>query len=390
MDLLSHKIVDEYLRTYKGKPADIALEKSPFKEISSKELAQQLQGLRIAKIKFPSWFANHQLIYPPKINLEQSSSELTAWYKSQLVSGKHLADLTTGMGIDSYWFSKRFDRVDCFELNAELLKLTSHNLKALDCSNIFTHNSDGLKGVAKLEPDWIYVDPSRRDENKSKVFRLSDCQPDMTAQLSLLLKIAPNVMIKTSPMLDISQGLRELKHVREIHVLAVKGEVKELLWLCERDFHGEVGLTASNIIGFDQVERFRSEFGKTYPKPPLNSPLLYLYDPNSALVKADLQDELALELGLAKLNSHTHLYTAPELIDYPGRKFELLEVIPYKKSVLKKKLASDKINVVSKNFPLSVKQIRQTWMLKEGGEEFLFFVKDHQDQKIVIRAKRAN
>ena len=388
MASLPDKNVNDYLRSYQGKPSDIALEKSPFEGLTSKQLAQQLQGLRIAKLKFPEWYANPAIVYPPKINLEQSSSELTAWYKSNLVSGNHLVDLTAGMGIDSFWFSKRFDHIDCFELNAELLQLTAHNLSALGCCEFETHNSDGILGVTSLNPDWIYVDPSRRDEKKGKVFLLSDCQPDLTTELSKLLDVAPAVMVKTSPMLDIAQGLRELQNVKEIHVVAVKGEVKELLWLCERDFDGEIKLIAANILEFDQIDSFESTYDKTRPKARLSAPLTYLYDPNSALVKANLQDELAYDHGLFKLNSHTHLYTASELIDYPGRRLELLEVLPYKKSVLKKELPKQKANVVSKNFPLSVKQLRAIWLLLDGGEEFLYFVTGKQEQRIVLRAKR--
>ncbi|PQB04345.1 THUMP-like domain-containing protein [Aureitalea marina] len=380
--------VHQFLLDYRGSPADLALGKSKFPGLSSSQLAQQLQGLRKAKTKLPSWHKNPAILYPPKISLEQSSSEATAQYKAKLVSGQSFVDITGGMGVDSYWFSKQFERVDYFELNSELAGLSAHNFKAFGAHNISVHSSDGLQGLKDLKPDWIFIDPSRRNKTKGKVYFLADCEPDMTTELDKLLGFAPNVMIKTSPMLDISQGLRELNSVKEIHVVAVQGEVKELLWICSREYDGPVNIVSSNLLRTGGFQSYTSAWTRDIRHPEMGTVSAYLYDPNPAMVKANQHDGFAVEMGLSKLAAHTHLYTDPDILSYPGRRFEVVEVLPYTKAILKKQLKPGKANVATRNFPLTVQEIRKKWKLQDGGEQFLFFVKDHQDQKIVVRAKR--
>ena len=186
--------------------------------------------------------------FSKQLNIEQTSSELTAKYKADLVSGKSLIDLTGGFGIDTYYFSKQIEAVTHCEINAELSEIVKHNYKVLDVTNITCLNESGIDALKSIDNqfDWIYIDPSRRDESKNKMFLLSDCAPDVKAFQNLFLDYAKNVMIKTSPLLDITATKGDLKHVKQLHVIAVNNEVKELLWILERDYEGELKIKTIN------------------------------------------------------------------------------------------------------------------------------------------------
>ena len=188
----------------------VLLRKSKFDAISSKELAQQIEGKKRCAIKLPTWFKTNEIYYPPKVNIEQSSSEKTAFYKANLIGGKSLLDVTGGFGVDSYFFGQRIANVTLCEINKELAQITTHNLDILGASAIEVVNTDGIEYLKKFDGifDWIYIDPSRRDESKGKVFKLSDCTPDVTQYLDLLKEKSKGILLKTSPLLDIASGLK--------------------------------------------------------------------------------------------------------------------------------------------------------------------------------------
>ena len=254
----------------------LTLKGSLFSKVSIQEISIQIQGKSKAKGKLPSWFNTKNIYYPPKIQLEQTSSEVTAQYKSKLVEGDTIADLTGGFGVDTYYFSKIFKEISHFESNEDLSEIVKHNFSILS-KTICCYNEDGIKAIEDKKYDVIYIDPSRRNEIKGKVFYLSDCLPNVAILLNYLLGRCKTLMIKTSPMLDISAGLSELNHVYEIHIVAVKNEVKELIWLIEK---GRESLT--NIITVNLLESSTEVF-----KAPLylsnkitySLPKKFLYEP---------------------------------------------------------------------------------------------------------------
>ncbi len=198
----------------------------------------------------PTWFLTKNIIYPSKISVEQTSSEKTASYKSRIVSGESLIDLTGGFGVDDYYFAKKIKLVAHCEINSELSNSVQHNFEQLKLVNINFYSGNSIETLTQINKnwDWIYIDPSRRNDAKGKVFMLKDCLPNVPENLDLFFKYANNILIKTAPLLDISAGLLELKMVKVIHVVAVDNEVKELLWEIDQNYLGETTIKTVNIL----------------------------------------------------------------------------------------------------------------------------------------------
>lgn len=376
----------------KNKHTDIVsvLFKKPiFDDVSNKELAEQIQARQKCEQKLPTWYQTENIYYPKKLNLEQTSSEITALYKSNLVKGKRLIDLTGGFGVDSYYFSKKFEEVKHFEIDSTLSEIASHNLKKLGATNIECYAENGMDALSKenLSGDCIFIDPSRRSKDANRVFLLSDCIPDVSQSATFLLSKAPQVLIKTSPLLDLKLGLQQLPCVKEIHVVAVENEVKELLWLLEASFLGETNICTVNMQkNHSQVFKFRLE-DENIAVPTYSEPLKYLYEPNSAILKSGAFQLLSETLKIAKLHPNSHLYTSNKLFDFPGRSFEIKEILPFnKKSV--KSLKLKKANITTRNFPNSVPEIRRKFKIADGGEVYLFFTKTSDERLSVISCCR--
>jgi len=378
--------VQEFLRNnLKTTAAELALRGSSFSGISSSELAQQLTGLQKAEKKLPTWFKNFQIYYPPKLNLEQTSSETTAKYKASLVKGKTLIDLTGGLGIDDFYFAQNFKEVIHCELNAELSEIAAHNLKQLGRENISFKNEDSIEYLKNTDQnfDCIYVDPARRDNAGGKVFRLGDCLPNVPANFNLLFKKTDIILIKTSPLLDLQAGISELQFVTEIHIIAVNNEVKELLWLLKKGDNQETKIKTLNFTK-KGVEKFEGILDKLTGEVAYSLPKNFLYEPNSAIMKSGLFREIALETQTSKLHTNSHLYTSEKEINFPGRKFKILEIEEYKPGLLKKKFKNLKANITTRNFPESVVILRKKLKIKDGGKIYLFFTTNINNQKIVL------
>jgi len=364
----------------------LILKGSPFKHVSVQELAQQIAAKQKAATKIPTWFATENCYYPPKINLEQTSSETTAKYKASLVSGNSLIDLTGGFGIDSWAFSKKFTQVTHCELNTELAVIAQHNFKQLGCTTISCTTGDSIaylkSGTQKF--DVIYVDPSRRNEAKGKVFLLKDCLPNVPEQLELFFEKAEQILIKNSPILDISNTISELKYVKEIHVVAVQNEVKELLFLLEKNYTGAIGIQSINYQK-DTTQLFQFEF-KTAVTATYSLPKTYLYEPNAAILKAGGFYAVSAQLQLDKLQQHAHLYTSDTLVAFPGRVFTITQVVSYDKKWLKKYIK--KANITTRNFPESVASIRKKTGIKDGGTLYLFFTTNLENNLCVLVCTR--
>lgn len=363
----------------------ILLKGISFPNIETKDIIEQIEAKKKCEKKLPSWFNAQLIYYPNKLNIEQTSSELTANYKSKLINGNLIIDLTGGFGVDCFYFSKHFKNVFHCEIDKNLSELVDHNFKKLNAQLIQTLNVDGIQFLRESQKtyDWIYVDPSRRHESKGKVFFLKDCLPNIPESMDLLFERSGHVMIKTSPLLDISIGINELKFVKEIHVVAVENEVKELLWILEHNYGYEIKITTVNLKkSANEVFTFNlNEEPKV--KVKFSEPLTYLFEPNAAILKSGGFKSVSEQLNVFKLNINTHLYTLDHLIDFPGRSFKIEAILPYSKPILKTGLPH-KANITIRNFPEPVSQLRKKFKIVEGGNIYLFFTTNLNDERIVL------
>lgn len=362
----------------------LALQKNPFPEIDFKIILNQIEARSKSKDKLYTWFNCKNIIYPSKISIEQTSSETTAQYKAELISGENLIDLSGGFGVDAFYFSKKVNQVLHCEINADLSKIVSHNFQALKCENIKCIAGDSLKILEnwKQKFDWIYIDPSRRDESKKKVFLLEDCIPNVPQLQDFYYSFSNNILIKTAPILDISAGLLQLKNVKTIHIVAVENEVKELLWEIENKFEGIVTI---KTINFNKLKRDFFQFKLNSTSTSSFSELQkYLYEPNSAIMKSGGFVPIGSHFALHKLHQNSHLYTSEELVNFPGRIFEIEKIIPFSKKEVTAFFQDKKANITIRNFPDTVENIRKKFKIKEGGSMYCFFTTDKNDNKIVL------
>ncbi|PKP44739.1 MAG: SAM-dependent methyltransferase [Bacteroidetes bacterium HGW-Bacteroidetes-13] len=357
-------------------PKQLALKGIPFKNIPVSKIIDQIIGRKTAKAKFHTEFDRAGILFPPKIHLEQTSSEQTANYKASLVSGTSLIDLTGGFGIDAYSFSKKIDRVIHCEKNTELSEIVLHNLSQLRLANIECLPLDGIAFLKENDVffDWIFIDPSRRDTQKRKVFLMEDCEPDISSNIDLLFSKTDQILIKTSPLLDISSGIRTLQSASEIHVVAVDNEVKELLWVLKKNNAISPKITTVNLKkNLTQSFSFiwHEEMTASVDYSPVKK---YLYEPNAAIMKSGGFKLFAKLYSLEKLHSNTHLYTSDDLKSIPGRCFKVLETFPFDKKIIKEKLSYQKANISIRNFKMSVEEIRKKFGISDGGDAYVFFV----------------
>ncbi len=373
--------IQDFIFSYTEDTSKLAFAGSPFPEVSVTELLQQIESRRTITKKIPTWFGTKKIIYPPKLNLEQTSSEATAAYKASLIQGKTLADLTGGFGIDTAHFAEKVEQVTYFEKNEALCRLANHNFEILGKPNILSKAEDGLESITNNTFDVIYVDPSRRNESKGKVFFLKECEPNVPQHLKFLLDRSKTLLVKTSPMLDISVGLQELKHVVEVHVVALNNEVKELLWVIsnlrtEKLTIYTVNLTLNGAETFTFLPSIEVE-------TVFSNPLRFLYEPNVAILKAGAFQYISEAFKLKKLHKHSHLFTSDVLREFPGRRFLIKKVVPYTRKEMRG-ITFAKANITTRNFPESVATLRKKWKIKEGGAIYLFFTTLENEDKIML------
>jgi len=382
------KAVQDYINANLNADVNqIALAKSPFNNISSAELAVQITAKKKSEKKLPTWFNSENIYYPTALSIEQTSSEITANYKSKLVSGKSLIDLTGGFGVDSFYFAKQINQVTHYEINQELSQIAEHNAKALGVKNINFKAEDGIEMIRNtpLKLDAIYIDPARRAE-KGKVFMLKDCTPDVVGNLDLLLSKADRIIIKTAPLLDLTAGLLELKNVSEIHIVSVKNECKEILWIIDENFKGETKIIAVTLNDTQKSFAFSKseadvpvEYAKEFS---LND---YLYEPDTALLKSGAFNLIASRYHLLKLHPQSQLYIAPVLKpEFPGRIFEIEEILSAKD--LKKNLNLIG-NVIVRNYPDKPENLIKKYKIKPDKDRFLIFTKVTHIGNVILKAK---
>ncbi|MCF2502982.1 hypothetical protein L0663_06330 [Dyadobacter sp. CY107] len=368
----------------------LMLRGTQFKGFNVKKLAEQIQSRQKAVKKLPEWSANPELIFPPALSVEQSSSEATARYKATLMSGHQLIDITGGMGVDCYYMQANFQYVQYFEQQPVVAEAAKFNFDQLGANNICVHAADSIETL-KTEPysaDWIYADPARRNANQEKVVLLSDCTPDVVEHLSVLFERAPNVLLKTSPLLDIDLAARSLRNLKEVHVIGYEGECKELLFVLKKDwisdtFEIKVRIISSSgdTVNLLDLTRKTEQLAEVH----YSTPLKYLYEPHAAVLKAGAFRTICNTFSLNKLAINSQLYTSEHLLNgFPGRVFEVVAVCKPAIREIKKIIGGDKANLTVRNFPASSEDLRKKLKLKDGGIFYLFATTLADNSRVMI------
>ena len=339
--------------------ADLALQRSKYKHLSDDEwrwFLQQVEGRERTAEKLPTFAAIEDWWYPVRLSCEQCSSELAARYKASLVNGERMVDLTGGYGVDTYFLSEVFEHTDYIEQNAELCRIAAHNFANKPISIHNTTAEDFLKTAGQY--DLIFLDPARRDSHGGKVFRLEDCTPNVIELLRTLLAHGKQILIKLSPMLDLTQAVTALSPESwDIHVVAIKNEVKEVLLLSG----GTGQITAIDLVQKDQAFIFTREEESNCTITNNQSPITFIYEPNAAILKAGAYKLVAQRFGLQKLDINTHLYGSEQFVpEFPGRVWKVVEKQDLKQA-----------NVLCRNYPLTPEQLKKKLHLRDGGTAFV-------------------
>ena len=371
MNLLDEN-VQRFIREYDGTTTTLLLKKTVFNGVSNKELAQQIEGRRTATKKLPFLLTTEGILFPPTLNLEQTSSEATAQYKAQGLHGERFLDLTCGFGIDAFFLSEKFKEVTLVEQNKELLSKVEHNWQVLGRKATFINGSaETFLKATTAHYNLIYLDPARRDILKQKKFLLEDLSPNILELQSVLLQKADKVLTKLSPMIDISYLLHTLSKITHIHLIALRNDVKEVLVVQEAktEIETQVQIHCINLETEEPTLQF-TEAALHTPQVVYSKPKKYLYIPNNALLKSGAFNYIAQYFEVKKLDINTHLYTSVQLKKpFAGR---VLEVTPINPKELKK---GSKYCIFSKNYPLSVEEIKKKYRIVEGGNKYLIFTR---------------
>lgn len=376
------KFVQDHLH---DDPAFLLLKYHEKTDFELKDAVQQISARQKAKKKLSSWASNPQLIFPASISLEQSSSEQTAKFKARDRSGKLLVDLTGGFGVDSYYLSTHFDKAIYCEQQRELADIAKHNLNILSPGKFDILKGDGLEFLdeTKLHFDLIYADPARRGKGNQKMYKLQDCEPDIVSFWDKLKSKSDSILLKLSPMLDISQAISELPDIQKVQVISVKNEVKELLlhWNIN-SINSPFTIEAIDLninettFSFEASEEERTDasFGEVEK---------YLIEPFSGILKAGAFKSFGKRFGLKKLSANSHLYTCDILPkNLPAREFRIVEEVSPNKKEMKHRFPSGKVNIITRNYAVGAVVLKKKLGLKDGGDDFLIGTKTQNGFKV--------
>ena len=353
--------------------ADLALQRNKYKHLSDDEwrwFLQQVEGRERTADKLPTFAAIDDWWYPVRLSCEQCSSEQTARFKAEIITPYTLhhtpstmVDLTGGYGVDTYFLSEQFAHTDYIEQNAELCRIAAHNFAN---KPITIHNTSAEEFLASAgQYDLIFIDPARRDSHGGKVFRLEDCTPNVIELLPTLLAHGKRLMFKLSPMLDLTQAVKELSQVSwDIYIVALKNEVKEVLLLSG----GTGKITAIDLAKKDQAFVFTREEEQNCPM--VNGKCengKWLYEPNAAILKAGAYKLVGVRFGLQKLDVNTHLYCSNQLVEnFPGRVWEIKSE---RGNV--ERMKGEQVNVICRNYPLTPEALKKKLHLRDGGTAYV-------------------
>ena len=347
-------------------------------------ILDQIRARQKAKDKIPDWLAQDRIILPSVDLLEQCSSTATAQFKASLVGGDTFVDLTAGAGIDTAALATRFPSGIAVERDQHNADCLSHNLPLMHAGHVHVQNTSAEDFIATMPPvDLAFIDPQRRSDSKRGIMRLEETSPNILDLLPALK--AKQVLLKTSPVLDIDLGIQQLGHVSAVHVLEWRSECKEILFL-RGDTAPEPVIHAHRLNDSGQPQRTLTATRAEEENAPCAyaAPSRYLYEPGPAFMKAGLFRTMAARYGVKKLHPSTHLYTSEEKIeDFPGRIFEIMSVL----SVDKKSMPS-KANLAIRNFPGTVDDLKKKLGIKDGGSVYLFACTLHDEQKRIIACRK--
>ena len=422
---------------------------SKYPEVDMPFALDQIRGRKMARVKLPRWASLEGIIYPPHISMEQCSSESTALYKAELaarllglpVSSSFseeigFVDLTGGFGVDFSYIAARLGVKSMYvERQAHLCEAAKENFERLGLKNAIVKNGDGIEvlhsflpkkddatsaddslGIiydqplsllkTKLGLKLIFIDPARRDDAGNKVVSLKDCTPDVTVLQEEMLSKADYVIIKLSPMLDWHRAISELSHVREVHIISVNNECKELLLVLsarnmdemeassadgEVKHAGNLRIYCVNDAQSFVCDELDMESSSVRIASPVLEEMQYLYEPNASLMKAGCFSVLSERYGARMLSKNSHLFVSMEPIeDFPGRSFRIIAISSFNKKELKRYLSGiTKANIATRNFPLSVAELRKRLKLKDGGETYIFATTLSDESHVLVITEKA-
>lgn len=356
-------------------------------EVDMAYALDQIAGQQKARTKIPSWAAIDGIVYPPHISMEQCSSEQTARYKAQIAGkGAKMVDLTAGFGVDMAFMSDGFKEAIHVEQQPQLCAISSENYKHLGMRHIQVVCSDGVEYLHQMEhADLIFIDPARRDQHGGRTYGIADCTPNVLEIIDKMLEKSNRVMIKLSPMLDWQKAVSDVGHVSEVHIVSVGNECKELLLIVEKT---EAPLKIY-CINDDSIFSYtlNDGIGDFCEKP--TSPA-YLYEPNASVMKAGCFDLISKRFGISQPDANSHLFISDKAIEnFPGRGFVIDHICTMNKRELKEALMGiDKANIATRNFPLSVAELRKRLKLKDGGEVYIFATTDAKKGHLLMVCRK--
>ena len=376
--------------------AELLLAARKYPDIDVPFVVEQIEARRRLKGKLPEWYENKDIIMGGRVPAEQCSSELTARYKQSIVKGESLCDMTGGMGVDFWYMSEGMVRAIYTERNEELCSIAKHNFQVLQTlrPEYVIRCGDGRE-LPIPSVDIIYLDPARRAGDGSRVYAMEDCEPNIVEWQDELLKHAKMVLVKLSPMVDLTDVLRKLKGVKELHIVGVKNECKEIL-VKAHAFDDSVcaGCVEVHCVDFltsGKIEYVFSLLGGMEISLTDGGVKRHLYEPDVTLMKAGAFGSLCARYPVWQLDVDTHLMTSDEWIpEFPGRVFEVEEMIPFSSKVLKRlKKEIPQANIAVRNFVMTADELRKKTGIKDGGEVYLFGakVKDMGQMLLICRKK---
>lgn len=383
----------EFIAAHRNEdPRALALQARRYPGVNIREAAVQIEGWQHAREKLPAWAATDGIIYPPRISMEQCSSEATALYKAALVKGGSIADLTGGFGIDCSYMARSFNKAYYIERSGLLCDIAKWNFGQLGLEHIGIINGNSEDILPTLPAlDWIFIDPARRDGDGRKVVALSDCEPNVAELEEKLLQKATKVMVKCSPMLDMTAATKQLGNIEEIHVVAANNECKELLLILGKNVTDDTPVTCVNLHR-DECERFSFTAAEEAAAIATYSSAIgrYLYEPNAAMQKSGCYRTLSQRLKIDKLHPNSHLYTSDTFVDtFPGRKFIVERSMRFSKSDIKEIQSMCKANITVRNFPETVQTLRKKLKLADGGDTYIFATTVANGDKVLAVCRKA-